>query len=600
MPAFAWQVNITVQVKEKRMSEIDTTQIEKDRQLIIDAKKKGTGATVGAYAKLSGPGWLQSAITLGGGSLAGSLYLGIIGGYEMMWLQPLMMIFGIVMLSAIGFVALSTGEKPFRAINKHVNPVLGWGWAIATLMANLVWAMPQFSLGTAAVQQNLGVLTGETGGYVVAGILFVIASVVIWFYDSGGWGIKLFEALLKVMVAIVVLSFFLVVIVLSTKSDGLEWGRIIAGFVPNPGLLFAPAETMQAFIDTSSNKEFWTETILSGQRDRMVAAAATAVGINMTFLLPYSMLKRGWGKDFRGLAVFDLSTGLFIPFVLATSCVVITAAHQFHGKPEPGLVAEYDKQVQRTDAGEAPAALVGKYKANLDLVLAKNHDNFDSMTDVEKDAARAALPMGDKMIAATLIKRDAFALADSLESLAGKGISQYVFGIGVVGMALSSIIILMLINGFTICEMLGQPSGGMLHRIGCFLPGITGAIGAFTLWKDAKFYLAVPTSVFGMMLLPIAYVTFFFLMNNRSILGKNMLQGGKKSLVNLLMLVAVGLAGTGATIAIANSTNTIPGTEVQVRWVALGLVVVLGVLAVIVHFVHPPQKIDHSAAADTE
>ena len=43
------------------------------------------------------------------------------------------------------------------------NPVLGWGWLIASMMANLVWAMPQFSLGTAALQQNLGFLLREYG-----------------------------------------------------------------------------------------------------------------------------------------------------------------------------------------------------------------------------------------------------------------------------------------------------------------------------------------------------------------------------------------------------------------------------------------------------
>jgi hypothetical protein len=58
-----------------------------------------------------------------------------------------MLILGIVMLSAIGYVALSTEQRPFEAINEHVSPVLGWGWAIATLMANLVWAMPQFCPG---------------------------------------------------------------------------------------------------------------------------------------------------------------------------------------------------------------------------------------------------------------------------------------------------------------------------------------------------------------------------------------------------------------------------------------------------------------------
>ena len=41
-------------------------QIAKDRELIVEAKQKGFFATLGAYTKLSGPGWLQSAITLGG------------------------------------------------------------------------------------------------------------------------------------------------------------------------------------------------------------------------------------------------------------------------------------------------------------------------------------------------------------------------------------------------------------------------------------------------------------------------------------------------------------------------------------------------------
>ena len=157
------------------------SQVEQDRQAILDAKQKGTLATLMTYARLSGPGWLQGAITLGGGSLAGSLYLGVIGGYEMMWLQPLMMILGIVMLSAIGYVALSTGERPFDAINRHVNPVLGWGWAIAALMANLVWAMPQFSLGTAAIQQNLfpEQFGSDTGKYVAVGLLFGVSAMVI-------------------------------------------------------------------------------------------------------------------------------------------------------------------------------------------------------------------------------------------------------------------------------------------------------------------------------------------------------------------------------------------------------------------------------------
>ena len=80
------------------------------------------------------------------------------------------------------------------------------------------------------------------------------------------------------------------------------------------------------------------QTIDELSTDKMIAAAATAVGINMTFLLPYSMLRKGWGREHRGLASFDLGIGLFVPFFLATTCVMIASASQFHGKFDEGLI----------------------------------------------------------------------------------------------------------------------------------------------------------------------------------------------------------------------------------------------------------------------
>ncbi|MHC4153196.1 MAG: hypothetical protein ACYSSP_14035, partial [Planctomycetota bacterium] len=43
--------------------------IAQERELLIEAKQKGCPSTLKAFLKLSGPGWLQSGITLGGGSL---------------------------------------------------------------------------------------------------------------------------------------------------------------------------------------------------------------------------------------------------------------------------------------------------------------------------------------------------------------------------------------------------------------------------------------------------------------------------------------------------------------------------------------------------
>lgn len=355
----------------------DQAKIEQQRQMILDASKKGTGPKIWAYTKLSGPGWLQSAITLGGGSLSGSLYLGILAGFSLMWLQPLAMVMGVIMLSAIGYVALSTKERPFVAVRNHVNPALGWGWAIATMMANLVWCMPQFALGSAALQQNLaadyfsgvesiGGLSLENSRDIITVImLFVPAVTVVWFYNSGGWGIRLFEIILKIMVGVVVLSFFGVVFKMATSQVGLAWGEILGGFIPNPSVLFKPSAVFSDALSRAGDADHWRAIIMKDQRDVMITAAATAVGINMTFLLPYSMLQRGWDKDFRGLAMFDLGTGLFIPFMMATSCVVIASASQFHGQPAPGLLSEVDAN---GNAVTATAAMKGGSISSLPVV----------------------------------------------------------------------------------------------------------------------------------------------------------------------------------------------------------------------------------------
>ena len=57
-------------------------------------------------------------------------------------------------------------------------------------------------------------------------------------------------------------------------------------------------------------------------------------------------------------------------------------------------------------------------------------------------------------------------------------------------------------------------------------------------WNDAKLWLAMPTSAFGMVLLPIAYIAFFALINSRSVLGENRPGGAKRWIGNMLMIIA--------------------------------------------------------------
>ena len=563
--------------------------IERDRQLIFNAKKKGRWATIKTYIGLSGPGWLQSGITLGGGSLASSLYLGVLVGFSFMWLQPLAMILGIIMLSAISYVTLSTGQRPLRGINEHVSPVLGWGWLIASMMANLVWSMPQFSLGTAAIQQN--VMPGIFGGgpesliedpftaklIVVLGIL-VVCVIATLFYDAGGRGVKIFEYIIKIVVSMIVLCFFGVVIRLSIEGK-IAWGEIFSGLIPDFSLFVRPSDKLMPHIERVSEqfRPFWTNMIVNQQRDVMISAAATAVGINMTFLLPYSMLKKGWDRHFRGLAIFDLSTGLFIPFILATGCVVIASSSQFHAQPATGLVAN-EEGGQITE--EPAPNLVGPFNGLLKnrLQFETGSEQFANLTDSQIQEQTAALPWADKRMAAMLVTRDSFNLADALAPLTGNVVAQYIFGFGVLGMAISTAMILMTINGLCFCELLNKPPQGWPMKVGTLMVGI-GALGPF-FWGKASAYLAIPTSVFGMVLLPIAYFAFFLLMNQKNYLGENAPMGIKRLLWNVLMILAAGAATFGCVWSLWS----------KLQWKGIGLLAGFIALCIIVHFVRSKPK----------
>ena len=557
--------------------------LEKDRQMIVAAKEKGLGAVIKTFVKLSGPGWLQAGITLGGASLATSLYLGVLVGVRFMWLQPLAMILGIIMLSAISYVTLSTGQRPLRAINRHVNPVLGWGWLIAAMMANLVWSMPQFGLGTAAIQQNL--LPSLVGGgpnsliqdpltakIVVVGSFLTICIVATLLYDAGGWGMKVFEFIIKAVVTLIVLSFIGVVVKLSIEGK-IIWGEILSGLVPDLRLFIRPTDKIMPHIQKVAEQfqPFWTNMIVGQQRDVMISAAAAAVGINMTFLMPYSMLRKGWDKYFRGLAIFDLSTGLFIPFILATGCVAIASASQFHAQPAAGFVAD-EPGGQKT--AEPAANLVIPYQRLLTnrLKYEIGSEEFVTLTPEQVKEKAEALPYADKKMAAMLVKRDNFNLADTLTPLTGSVIAQYIFGFGVVGMALSTAIILMTINGLCFSELVNRPPHGWPLKVGSLMVCV-GALGPF-FWKDAAPYLAVPTSVFGMVLLPIAYFAFFLLMNQKSFLGEHIPIGGKRILWNVLMALAAGAATFGCVWSLWS----------KLQWRGIGLLIGFIVLCIIVHF----------------
>ncbi|MDB4640924.1 divalent metal cation transporter [Pirellulaceae bacterium] len=560
-----------------------------DREILTAANQKGALATFFAFFRLSGPGWLQAAITLGGGSLGSALYLGVLSGTSMLWLQMVAIIAGVIMLSAIAYVTLSTGKRPYQAINEYINPVLGVGWIVATVLANMIWIMPQFSLCFDAINTNFANDTLKEKDVAKYGIsigLFVLAGVLVFLSSKKGLLTKLFDLFLKLVIGVIIVCFVAVVVILFRNGE-VDWSTIFNGLVPDLRQWSNPSEQIQMLIESLSEEKqkIWTDTIVSRQREVMISTAATAVGLNMTFLLPYSLLARGWDKPFRGLARFDLVTGMAIPFILVTSCIVIASAHSFHGKTDEALLSKESDVVKTSMFFKGAAPIIrdnilkkdDQYLSSLKSIqdleadikvlkdqLEKNwfdkeltgelaEKNKQLASETNDVVSRIAPDLSDeeKILATVLVKPNANQLAKSLQPFLGDRGANLVFGAGALAMGFSTIIILMMINGYAIREMFGKPESQSLFMTGAVAAGIVGICYPLFWGGVSKTWLIIMASVFGAMLLPIAYIAFLLMMNNSQLMGDNKPKGVWLVIWNVLMTFGVIVALAAAVSAIS-------------------------------------------------
>lgn len=579
----------------------------RDREILSHAQERGPFSTLGAYFRLSGPGWLQSAITLGGGSLGGALYLGVIGGSSMLWLQMLAIIIGVIMLSAISYVTLSTGKRPYGAINEYVNPVLGVAWITATILANMIFILPQFSLCFDVLDRNFPVMerltnmlaAGNTGAeelktaayqakVAVSAVIASLAFAIVCMSFTPGWAAKIFDLLLKAIVGAIVICFVVAVIFL-TQQNQIDWQQALLGFIPDFSQWWNPAPKLSEMVNglEGVSNSFWKEQLVERQQQIMLSTTATAVGINMTFLLPYSMLARGWDKTFRGLARWDLITGMAIPFIVVTSCIVLASANAFHAKIDDefksndtaliqtsrifnGTKGNVKKRMKASDPS-AFAAIVAMPASTLEELTAQSAAENQLIAEFI-----ATMGEEEKTIAAALVKPNTEQLAKTLEVVPILGeYADIVFGLGVLGMGFSSIIILMMINGYAFAEIINAYQSNAARVTGALAAALVG-FAWFEIWTgESKTYLVIVASSFAVILLPIAYFTFMALMNNRELLGDEKPTGVRMSIWNLLMTIGVFSAVAMAYASISTKIGAATGPYV------IGGVVTFLILAIV-------------------
>ncbi len=451
------------------------------------------------YIKRTGPGLLQSAMTLGAGSATASVLAGASFGYKLLWVQPLAMFFGVMMLGALSNVVLTRGERPYESFGKRVWKPLVFLWALGTILSSVIWHFPQYALLAGAGRDlatmgGLGVSVAEgaatpgwiqsmasalaplgieintqitTLGYLVSfgvgGLILAMNIFMVFSYGKSVRGVKIYERFLRTMIALVIF-FFLLVCVLNFKN--IDWLEIWRGFTGYYGFPKNP-ETGQ--VDAAT----YLQTL---------GMLGAAVGINMTFLYPYSLLAKGWGAEHKKLARWDLGMTMFLPFTIVTSLIIIAM----------------------TVTGVYPGA------EGVDVVQTQ-------LKPLGAAAAFQGIPGG-----------------------------RLIFCLGLMGMCGGAVSTHMVACGFTLCEMLGGKMTAKRFRLFALTPciGVLGVVISLPMW------FPVVASAVCFTMLPIAYFIFFWLNNDKGYIGSATGKGWRRALFNVILIAALIFACIGSFVSL--------------------------------------------------
>lgn len=297
-----------------------------EKEYLTDLADKPLGSRIKGYLKLNGPGYMQSAMTLGGGSIASCVLMGSLMGYQLLWVQPLAIFLGFCVLAAVAKQTCQTGEKPYGVFWNRLHPAMALAWGIAALVATVLWHIPQYSLtanGAVELANGVGINLSSNGARAgIGAVVLLAACFVVRLYGQGARGLKIYETLAKLLVWGIVGAFAVVVF-----STSINWKELFLGI------------TGISFFKTWMAGDLPKEAIKP-----IVGGIAAAVGINMVFLYPYSLLKKNWGKEHKELAYFDLMAGMVIPFFFATSFMIIAVANTIG--PEPGAIGTLVKDIR--------------------------------------------------------------------------------------------------------------------------------------------------------------------------------------------------------------------------------------------------------------
>lgn len=275
---------------------IPSETLEAEIRQLEELEKKSFPVRFWGHLRISGPGFMDSALTLGAGTMTAAMLSGAIFGYKTMWLLWVSMGLGLFMMAAM---ARFTCRGGFRIIDIQNR---SHGWVVGSLMTALIGTAAvavifnygQYSLGTHLIESLTPVIGFKFPRQVNWIVYMALTSALILNYgQKGRRGIRLVENFMKLSIGIMLVCFGACLIVV-----GVKWGAFFKG-------LFVP----------------WLPSGVQGL-DLFIASSAAAIGVMDWVFFHYAGLARGWGRKHETQARFDIFIGLFLPFVLVNYLVI--------------------------------------------------------------------------------------------------------------------------------------------------------------------------------------------------------------------------------------------------------------------------------------
>lgn len=310
----------------------------KEKAFLQELNKKPPLQKFFGYCKLSGPGFMNAAFTLGAGSFASSVTLGAAYGYDMLWIPLYSFALGLFMLALATRFVTASEISVIKAQDKFHGKFFG-SFAtglVACFVASIVYNFGQYALGADAVTALFSVVNINVPKNISWILLVAISVPLSLMYGSGDnpKGVKIVENAMKILIGIMLVVFGAVLCV-----TGVDFKAMIKG-------LLIP--TLPSGIDGIV---------------MLIASLTATIGVMDWVLFNNGMESRGYSENHETLGRFDAVFGGLIPVTLVLSFVSIAFAEAFAG--QEGIPHRLHSALQcpgfRNSVHLDPAGLLHRY-----------------------------------------------------------------------------------------------------------------------------------------------------------------------------------------------------------------------------------------------